>query len=97
MSCFFFQGLLRAQRRPTVSYDAQGMVFAVAYGGRIRMFDIRKFGMVVVIERWRALVTWFGLYLTCYVRRGLLRPSLSALMIRKPMSYSSAVMAGGFC
>ncbi|ONM51013.1 Transducin/WD40 repeat-like superfamily protein [Zea mays] len=67
------QGLLRAQRRPTVSYDAQGMVFAVAYGGRIKMFDIRKFGM------------------------GLLRPSLSALMIRKPMSYSSAVMAGGFC
>jgi hypothetical protein len=50
---FFFQGLLRAQRRPTVSYDAQGMVFAVAYGGRIRMFDTRKFGMVVVIERCR--------------------------------------------
>ncbi|XP_066381021.1 protein ANTHESIS POMOTING FACTOR 1-like [Miscanthus floridulus] len=38
------QGSLHVQRRPTVSYDDQGMVFAVAYGGRIRMFDTRKFG-----------------------------------------------------
>nr|CAB3472390.1 unnamed protein product [Digitaria exilis] len=37
------QGLLRVQGRPAVSYDDQGMVFAVAYGGHIRMFDARKF------------------------------------------------------
>lgn len=46
-----FQGLLRVQGRPAVSYDDQGMVFAVAYGGHIRMFDARKFEKVVVIER----------------------------------------------
>ncbi|XP_066393068.1 protein ANTHESIS POMOTING FACTOR 1-like isoform X2 [Miscanthus floridulus] len=38
------QGVLRVQRRPAVSYDGQGMVFAVAFGGRIRMYDSRKFG-----------------------------------------------------
>ena len=36
--------------RPAVSYDDQGMVFAVAYGGHIRMFDARKFEKVGVIE-----------------------------------------------
>jgi COMPASS component SWD2 len=46
----FFQGVLRVQRRPAVSYDDQGMVFAVAFGGRIRMYDTRKFGKVIVIE-----------------------------------------------
>ena len=46
----FFQGVLRVQRRPAVSYDGQGMVFAVAFGGRIRMYDTRKFGKVVVTE-----------------------------------------------
>lgn len=45
-----FQGLLRVQGRPAVSYDEQGMVFAVAYGGHIRMFDARKFEKVVVTE-----------------------------------------------
>jgi COMPASS component SWD2 len=44
-----FQGLLRVQGRPAVSYDDQGMVFAVAYGGHIRMFDARKFEKVVAI------------------------------------------------
>jgi len=47
---WIFQGLLRVQGRPAVSYDDQGMVFAVAYGGHIRMFDARKFEKVVVIE-----------------------------------------------
>ncbi|XP_039120455.1 protein ANTHESIS POMOTING FACTOR 1 [Dioscorea cayenensis subsp. rotundata] len=37
------QGLLRVQRRPAVSYDDQGMVFAIAYGGYIRMFDARHY------------------------------------------------------
>ncbi|KAK3118641.1 hypothetical protein QOZ80_9BG0702910 [Eleusine coracana subsp. coracana] len=37
------QGLLRVQGRPAVSYDDQGLVFAVAYGSHIRMFDARKF------------------------------------------------------
>ncbi|KAI0500153.1 protein ANTHESIS POMOTING FACTOR 1 isoform X1 [Dendrobium catenatum] len=37
------QGLLRVQGRPAVSYDDQGMVFAIAFGGLIRMFDARKF------------------------------------------------------
>jgi COMPASS component SWD2 len=43
---WIFQGLLRVQGRPAVSYDDQGMVFAVAYGGQIRMFDARKFEKV---------------------------------------------------
>ncbi|OAY75960.1 WD repeat-containing protein 82-B [Ananas comosus] len=37
------QGLLRVQGRPAVSFDDQGLVFAIAYGGRIRMFDSRKY------------------------------------------------------
>ena len=37
------------QGRPAISYDDQGMVFGVAYGGRIRMFDARKFEKVAVI------------------------------------------------
>nr|XP_029120083.1 protein ANTHESIS POMOTING FACTOR 1 isoform X2 [Elaeis guineensis]XP_029120084.1 protein ANTHESIS POMOTING FACTOR 1 isoform X2 [Elaeis guineensis] len=37
------QGLLRVQGRPAVSYDDQGMVFAIAFGGYIRMFDARKY------------------------------------------------------
>ncbi|RWW35918.1 hypothetical protein BHE74_00059098 [Ensete ventricosum] len=37
------QGLLRAQGRPAVSYDDQGLVFAIAFGGRIRLFDSRKY------------------------------------------------------
>ncbi|KAG6475072.1 protein ANTHESIS POMOTING FACTOR 1-like isoform X1 [Zingiber officinale] len=37
------QGLLRVQGRPAVSYDDQGMVFAIAFGGFIRMFDARKY------------------------------------------------------
>ncbi|XP_073009752.1 protein ANTHESIS POMOTING FACTOR 1 isoform X3 [Typha latifolia] len=37
------QGLLHVQGRPAVSYDDQGLVFAIAFGGYIRMFDGRKF------------------------------------------------------
>ncbi|XP_062196496.1 protein ANTHESIS POMOTING FACTOR 1-like isoform X1 [Phragmites australis] len=37
------QGSLRVQGRPAVSYDDQGLVFGVAYGGHVRMFDARKF------------------------------------------------------
>ncbi|URE06348.1 WD domain, G-beta repeat [Musa troglodytarum] len=37
------QGLLRVQGRPAVSYDDQGLVFAIAFGGCIRLFDARKY------------------------------------------------------
>ncbi|KAH0973091.1 hypothetical protein GBA52_025247 [Prunus armeniaca] len=38
------QGLFAAlQGRPATTYDDQGLVFAVAFGGFIRMFDARKY------------------------------------------------------
>ncbi|KAL0343106.1 UNVERIFIED_CONTAM: protein ANTHESIS POMOTING FACTOR 1 [Sesamum angustifolium] len=37
------QGLLRVQGRPAAAYDDQGLVFAIAFGGYIRMFDARKY------------------------------------------------------
>ncbi|KNA09640.1 hypothetical protein SOVF_151720 isoform B [Spinacia oleracea] len=37
------QGLLRVQGRPATAYDDQGLVFAIASGGYIRMFDARKY------------------------------------------------------
>ncbi|KAL1569738.1 hypothetical protein AAHA92_01178 [Salvia divinorum] len=37
------QGLLRVQGRPAAAYDDQGLVFSVAFGGYIRMFDTRKY------------------------------------------------------
>ncbi|XWS42164.1 hypothetical protein CRYUN_Cryun17cG0144600 [Craigia yunnanensis] len=37
------QGLLRVQGRPAISYDDQGLVFSIAFGGYIRMFDARKY------------------------------------------------------
>ncbi|KAJ7953117.1 WD repeat-containing protein 82 [Quillaja saponaria] len=37
------QGLLRVQGRPAISYDDQGLVFAIAFGGYIRMFDVRNY------------------------------------------------------
>ncbi|KAJ9540890.1 hypothetical protein OSB04_027396, partial [Centaurea solstitialis] len=37
------QGLLRVQGRPATAYDDQGLVFAVAFGGSIRMFDSRNY------------------------------------------------------
>ncbi|KAL0379143.1 UNVERIFIED_CONTAM: protein ANTHESIS POMOTING FACTOR 1 [Sesamum radiatum] len=36
-------GLLRVQGRPAAAYDDQGLVFAIAFGGYIRMFDARKY------------------------------------------------------
>lgn len=44
-----YQGLLRVQARPATAYDDQGLVFAVAFGGFIRMFDARKYEKV---ENW---------------------------------------------
>uniref|UniRef100_A0A7N0UI45 Uncharacterized protein n=3 Tax=Kalanchoe fedtschenkoi TaxID=63787 RepID=A0A7N0UI45_KALFE len=37
------QGLVRVQGRPATSYDDQGLVFAIAFGGYIRMFDVRMY------------------------------------------------------
>ncbi|KAF5768951.1 putative transcription factor WD40-like family [Helianthus annuus] len=37
------QGLLRVQGRPATAYDDQGLIFAVAFGGSIRMFDSRNY------------------------------------------------------
>ncbi|KAJ8764416.1 hypothetical protein K2173_006156 [Erythroxylum novogranatense] len=37
------QGLLHVQGRPAAAYDDQGLVFAIAFGGYIRMFDSRKY------------------------------------------------------
>ncbi|CAN0839265.1 Protein ANTHESIS POMOTING FACTOR 1 [Linum grandiflorum] len=37
------QGLLRVQGRPASAYDDQGLVFSIAFGGYIRMFDSRKY------------------------------------------------------
>lgn len=41
-----FQGLLRVQGRPATAYDDQGLVFAIAFGGYIRMFDVRNYEKV---------------------------------------------------
>ncbi|KAJ4962956.1 hypothetical protein NE237_022895 [Protea cynaroides] len=37
------QGLLHVQGRPAISYDEQGLVFAISFGGYVRMFDARKY------------------------------------------------------
>ncbi|KAL9245648.1 hypothetical protein vseg_019273 [Gypsophila vaccaria] len=37
------QGLLRVQGRPATAYDDQGLVFAIAFGGYVRLFDARKY------------------------------------------------------
>ncbi|XP_019153830.1 PREDICTED: WD repeat-containing protein 82-B-like [Ipomoea nil] len=37
------QGFLRTQGRPAIAYDEQGFVFAIAFGGYIRMFDACKY------------------------------------------------------
>ncbi|KAL8144466.1 hypothetical protein V2J09_017498 [Rumex salicifolius] len=43
------QGLLCVQGRPAAAYDNQGLVFAVAFGGCIRMFDARNYGKAQVM------------------------------------------------
>ena len=47
-SLSMLQGLLRVQGRPAAAYDDQGIVFAIAFGGYIRMFDSRKYEKVSV-------------------------------------------------
>ncbi|KAL4577707.1 hypothetical protein LXL04_013818 [Taraxacum kok-saghyz] len=42
-SCICLYGLLRVKGRPATAYDDQGLVFAVAFGGSIRMFDSRNY------------------------------------------------------
>lgn len=45
--CYSFQGILRLRGRPTVAYDQQGLVFAVAMeGGAIKLFDSRSYDKV---------------------------------------------------
>lgn len=42
------QGILRLRGRPTVAYDQQGLVFAVAMeGGAIKLFDSRSYDKVI--------------------------------------------------
>lgn len=51
--CFSLQGILRLRGRPTVAYDQQGLVFAVAMeGGAIKLFDSRSYDKVSIIEPW---------------------------------------------
>lgn len=46
--CYSFQGILRLRGRPTVAYDQQGLVFAVAMeGGAIKLFDSRSYDKVL--------------------------------------------------
>ena len=41
------QGILHLRGRPTVAYDQQGLVFAVAMeGGAIKLFDSRSYDKV---------------------------------------------------
>jgi len=43
------QGILRLRGRPTVAYDQQGLVFAVAMeGGAIKLFDSRSYDKVAI-------------------------------------------------
>lgn len=34
------------QGRPATAYDDQGLVFAIAFGGYVRLFDARKYDKV---------------------------------------------------
>lgn len=45
------QGILHLRGRPTVAYDQQGLVFAVAMeGGAIKLFDSRSYDKVITYE-----------------------------------------------
>lgn len=47
--CYSYQGILRLRGRPTVAYDQQGLVFAVAMeGGAIKLFDSRSYDKVLI-------------------------------------------------
>ena len=62
---FSIQGILRLRGRPSVAYDQQGLVFAVAMeGGAIKLFDSRSYDKVCIklesgnhisIKRWEFL------------------------------------------
>ena len=42
-----WQGLIRVRGRPSVAYDQQGLVFAVAMGGgAVKLFDVRSYDKV---------------------------------------------------
>ena len=42
-----WQGLMRVRGRPSVAYDEQGLVFAVAMeGGAVKLFDVRSYEKV---------------------------------------------------
>lgn len=46
---FIIQGILRLRGRPSVAYDQQGLVFAVAMeGGAIKLFDSRSYDKVCI-------------------------------------------------
>lgn len=61
--CAYFhslQGILRLRGRPTVAYDQQGLVFAVAMeGGAIKLFDSRSYDKVHTGETLPRLLTSF--------------------------------------
>ena len=40
------------QGRPATAYDDQGLVFAIAFGGYIRMFDARKYEKVSLVTKY---------------------------------------------
>jgi COMPASS component SWD2 len=49
--CYSFQGILHVRGRPTVAYDQQGLVFAVAMeGGAIKLFDSRSYDKVLIFN-----------------------------------------------
>lgn len=48
---FTCQGILHLRGRPTVAYDQQGLVFAVAMeGGAIKLFDSRSYDKVLTYD-----------------------------------------------
>jgi len=50
--CSSLQGILHLRGRPTVAYDQQGLVFAVAMeGGAIKLFDSRSYDKVYIQRR----------------------------------------------
>lgn len=61
---YSFQGILSLRGRPTVAYDQQGLVFAVAMeGGAIKLFDSRSYDKVLIYKAMLAFVIVFILSL----------------------------------
>ena len=44
---------MRVQGRPATAYDDQGLMFAIAFGGYIRMFDVRNYEKV---SSWQKII-----------------------------------------